>query len=75
VQPTLQCKSACILAIGLGTSSWFCGLSYGVSLGHKKFSNQTMLKMERGSGIGLLLFGFVYGCRIVWQLARQRHGL
>ena len=73
VQPTWESKSACVLGIGLGTSLWFFGLSYGVSLGHKKFSDQTLVRMERGSGIGLLLLGLFYGCRIAWQLAKARH--
>ena len=75
VQPVWQCKIACVLGIGCGTSLWFCGLSYGVSLGQKKFSETTLLWMERISGMGLLLFGFGYGCRIVWQLAKARHGM
>ncbi|HWF18785.1 MAG TPA: LysE family transporter [Verrucomicrobiae bacterium] len=75
VQPTWSGKTACVLGIGCGTNLWFCGLSYGVSLGRKKFSDTTLMWMERGSGIGLLLFGFGYGCRIVWQLAKARHGM
>jgi L-lysine exporter family protein LysE/ArgO len=75
VQPTWESKSACVLGIGCGTSLWFCGLSYGVSLGHKKISDTALLWMGRVSGIGLLLFGFGYGCRIAWQLARTRHGM
>ncbi|HZV34171.1 MAG TPA: LysE family transporter [Verrucomicrobiae bacterium] len=75
VQPTWQSKTACVLGIACGTNLWFCGLSYGVSLGQKKFSETTLLWMERISGMGLLLFGIGYGCRIVWQLAKARHGM
>lgn len=73
VQPTWASKSACVLGIGLGTSLWFFGLSYGVSLGHRKFGDQTLVRMERVSGILLLLLGLFYGCRIAWQLAKARH--
>jgi threonine/homoserine/homoserine lactone efflux protein len=71
VPPNLIGKSACILGVGLGTNLWFDGLSYAVTRGHKKFSEPTLLKMERGSGIGLLLLGLGKGCQLVWQLAHH----
>ena len=70
-QPTFATKVACVLSIGVGTNLWFCGLSYGVALSGKNFSNRTLRRMERGSGIGLLLFGIGYGCRIAWQWAHS----
>ena len=74
VRPNLQSKSACILGVAAGTSLWFLGLSYAVSLGHRKFSEKTLLRMERGSGIGLLVFALVHGCQIVLQMAQHaRH--
>ncbi len=73
VLPSLESKGACILGVALGTSLWFCSVSYAVSLGHKKFSDQTLLRMERGSGVGLLLLALFNGCQIIWQLARARH--
>ncbi len=69
-QPTLESKGACVAGIGLGTCLWFCGLSYGVSQGGKKLSSQTLLLVERGSGVGLLVFGVGYACRVAWMLAR-----
>jgi len=75
VLPSLESKSACIVGVAIGTSLWFCGVSYAVSLGHKKFSEQTLLRMERGSGVGLLLLGLAHGCQLVWQLTRARHQL
>jgi L-lysine exporter family protein LysE/ArgO len=73
VPPNLPGKAACILGVGLGTNSWFTAVSYAVSKGHKKFSEATLLRMEHGSGIGLLLLGIANGCQIVWQLARAHH--
>jgi threonine/homoserine/homoserine lactone efflux protein len=75
VLPSLENKAACICGVACGTSLWFCGVSYAVSLGHKKFSEQTLLRLERGSGLGLLLLGLAHGCQLVWQLARARHQL
>jgi threonine/homoserine/homoserine lactone efflux protein len=74
VEPNGQGKFACLAGVALGVGLWFIGLSWAVSLGHRKFSEKTMLKMERGSGVGLLLLGLAHGVHLVWQLARHRMG-
>jgi len=66
-------KAACILGVGLGTNLWFSGVSYAVSKGHKKFSETTLVRMERYSGLGLILLGLANGCQIVWQLSHALH--
>jgi threonine/homoserine/homoserine lactone efflux protein len=75
VQQTVASKSACVLGVILGTGLWFFAIAWAVSLGHKKFSEKTLLRMERGSGIGLLLLATGYGCEIVWQLHQAGHFL
>jgi threonine/homoserine/homoserine lactone efflux protein len=65
-------KFACIGGVGAGTGLWFLGLSWAVSLGHRKFSEKTLLRMEHFSGIGLLILAFIHGLRIVWQLAKHK---
>ena len=74
VEPTGRGKIACLLGVAAGVGFWFIGLSWAVSLGHRKFSARTMLRMERGSGVGLLLLGLAHGVHLVWQLARHRMG-
>jgi threonine/homoserine/homoserine lactone efflux protein len=73
VQQTVLSKSVCVLGVIAGTGLWFFAIAYAVSLGHKKFSEKTLLRMERGSGIGLLVLALGYGCEIVWQLHRAGH--
>ncbi|TAL02570.1 MAG: hypothetical protein EPO07_07195, partial [Verrucomicrobia bacterium] len=53
VEPNLRGKLACVAGVGLGTGLWFVGLSWLMSLGHGKLSEKTLLRMEKGSGIGL----------------------
>jgi threonine/homoserine/homoserine lactone efflux protein len=65
-------RLACIAGVACGTCLWFLGLSWAVSLGHRKFSERTLLKMERGSGIGLLALAAGHGVTIVWQMARHK---
>jgi len=72
VEPNGQSKLACITGVAAGTGLWFLGLSWAVSLGHKKFSEQTLLRMEHGSGIGLLGLALAHGGHIVWQMAHHR---
>ena len=72
VEPTGRGKLACIGGVAVGTGLWFFGLSYAVSLGHKKFSEKTLLRMEHFSGIGLLVLAVAHGVHIVWQMARHK---
>ena len=72
VSPAGIDKLACIGGVAAGVGLWFFGLSWAVSLGHQKFSERTLLRMEHGSGIGLLILGFAHGLHIVWQMAHHR---
>ena len=52
----------------------FCVLSFGVSRGHGRFSEKTLLRLQHFSGICLIIFGLIQGTHIAWQLARHnRH--
>ena len=72
VEPNGQGKLSCLLGVAIGVGFWFLGLSWAVSLGHRKFSPQATLRMERGSGIGLLILGLAHGVHLVWQLAKHK---
>jgi threonine/homoserine/homoserine lactone efflux protein len=72
VMPDGPCKTACIIGVAGGTGVWFFGLSWAVSLGHQKFSEKTLLRMEHFSGICLLGLGVAHGLHIAWQLAHKR---
>ena len=72
VEPTLEGKLWCLLGVAAGVGLWFAGLSWAISLGHKKFTELTMLKMERGSGIGLLVLGMIHGVHLAWQLSKHK---
>lgn len=72
VQPTWESKIACITGVAMGTGLWFTGLSWAVSLGHGKFSEKTLLRMEHFSGISLLIFALIQGGNIAWQLAKHK---
>jgi threonine/homoserine/homoserine lactone efflux protein len=72
VQPTLESKLACIGGVAVSTTLWFVGLSWAMSLGHGKFSEKTLLRMEHYSGAGLLVLGLIHGVNLAWQLAKQK---
>jgi threonine/homoserine/homoserine lactone efflux protein len=72
VEPKWSSKFSCMIGVGLGVGLWFFGLSWAVSLGHKKITDSTMLKMERGSGVLLLVVGLCQGISIAWQLAQRK---
>lgn len=72
VADTLAAKAACIGGVAAGTNSWFCVLSYGVSRGHGRFSETTLVRMQHISGLCLIVVGLFDGGHIVWQLARHK---
>jgi threonine/homoserine/homoserine lactone efflux protein len=65
-------KLSCVTGVGLGTGLWFFVLSFTSSKRQGKFSEQTLLKMEHYSGIGLLVLAVLHGGHIVWQMARHK---
>lgn len=72
VEPTMAGTASCVAGVAAGTSVWFCGLSYAVSRGHGKFTERTLLRMERISGICLLVLAAAEGIHIVWQMSRHK---
>jgi threonine/homoserine/homoserine lactone efflux protein len=71
VEPTMEGKLFCLAGVTAGVGLWLFGLAWAISLGHKKFTEQTMLKMERGSGIGLIVLGLAHGIYLASQLAKR----
>ena len=65
-------KVACVAGVALGTTTWFLIFSYGISRGHGKFSEATLLRLQHISGICLITVGLFDGAHIVWQLSRHK---
>jgi threonine/homoserine/homoserine lactone efflux protein len=68
VTPDWPGKLACVAGVGVGTGGWFLGLSWGVSLGHGRWSEKTMLRVEHYSGACLLIIALVHGGIMIWQM-------
>ena len=67
-------KAACVGGVLLGTNTWFLALSFGVSRGHGRFSEKTLLRLQHFSGVCLIIFALIHGTNIAWHLAKQsRH--
>lgn len=73
VDDAFAAKAACVAGVVLGTNAWFLILSFGVSRGHGRFSEKTLLRMQHISGICLITFSCLDAGHIIWQLARHRH--
>src|SRR5271155_279440 len=65
VDDTRAAKIACVAGVACGTCAWFCALSFGISRGHGKFSEQTLLRLQHISGICLIIVGLFDGAHIV----------
>jgi threonine/homoserine/homoserine lactone efflux protein len=72
VADTRAAKIACVGGVALGTSAWFCSLSFGVSRGHRRFSEKTLLRLQHISGICLIAVGLFDGAHIVWQMVKHK---
>lgn len=72
VGPDGSCKAACIAGVGVGAGVWLVGLAWAVSLGHKKFSEKTLLRMEHFSGLCLLGLAIAHGFHIAWKMTRDK---
>jgi threonine/homoserine/homoserine lactone efflux protein len=72
VTPDWPGKLACVAGVAVGTGAWFIGLSWAVSLGQGKFSEKSLLRMERFSGVGLLVLALVHGATIILQLRKAQ---
>jgi threonine/homoserine/homoserine lactone efflux protein len=75
VTPDWPGKLACVAGVAIGTGAWFSGLSWAVSLGHGKLSEKTLLRMEHGSGVGLLILALIHGGTIIWQMRHHHQNL
>lgn len=72
VEPNWEGKLSFLSGVAQGVGLWFLGLSWAISLGHKKISERTLLRMQHGSGILLLILAFAHGGHLAWQLANHR---
>jgi threonine/homoserine/homoserine lactone efflux protein len=73
VSPDWPGKLACVAGVGLGTGSWFLGLSWVVSLGHGKWSERTLLRIEHISGVVLVALALANGANIAWHRCGPKH--
>jgi threonine/homoserine/homoserine lactone efflux protein len=72
VDTTLVSRTACITGVAMGATTWFVLLSFGVSRGHGRISDQTLLRMSHISGLFLLVVAAALGVRLVRLLAHHR---
>lgn len=72
VEPNRESKLACLAGVTVSVGLWFTGLSWAISLGHKKITEKTMVKMERLSGVGLIVLALIQGGYIAWKLAKHK---
>ena len=72
VEPNWEGKLSCLAGVATSIGLWFIGLSWAVSVGHRKYSPQTMRRLEQVAGIGLIVFALFHGAYIAMNLAKGR---
>jgi L-lysine exporter family protein LysE/ArgO len=72
VDESFAAKAGCVGGVFIGALLWFLFLSFVVSRGHGKFSEQTLLRLQHISGLCLIATALFEGVRIVWHLAQNK---
>lgn len=72
VEPNWEGKLSCLAGVATSIGLWFTGLSWAVSVGHRKYSPKTMRRLEQVAGIGLIVFALFHGAYIAMNLAKGR---
>ena len=65
-------KATCVIGVAIGTVTWFCGLSFGISRTHGRIGEKTLLRMQHFSGLCLVVLGIFDGIRMAWQLSHHK---
>ena len=65
-------RAACVAGVFAGTTLWFLILSLGVSRGHGRFGEKTLLRLQHISGLCLIATALFESMQIAWHLARHR---
>ena len=73
VDEAIAARAACVVGVLTGTTLWFLILSYGVSRGHGKFGEKTLLRLQHISGLCLITTALFEGAQIAWHLTRHAH--
>ncbi len=71
VTPDFEGKVSYLTGVGAGVAVWLLGLAWAISLKHKTISEAAMLKMERISGVVLIVFGLAQGVFLAYKFARH----
>jgi hypothetical protein len=72
VANSLVARAGCVGGVFLGTTLWFVILSYGVSRGHGKFGEKTLLRLQHISGLCLISTAVIEAAKIAWDLAKHK---
>jgi L-lysine exporter family protein LysE/ArgO len=72
VAPDWRSKMACVGGVGLGTGLWFTALSKMVSRGYGRFDEKTLIRIEHGSGVILILLALIHGGLIIKELIKHQ---
>jgi threonine/homoserine/homoserine lactone efflux protein len=70
VEPNWEGKFSCLAGVALSVGLWFTGLSWAISVGHRKYTPKTMRRLEQVAGMGLLVFALFHGVYIAMNLAK-----
>jgi threonine/homoserine/homoserine lactone efflux protein len=72
VADAFAAKAACVGGVALGTTAWFCGLSFGISRTQGRIGEKALLRMQHFSGLCLIALGIFDGIRMAWQLSHHK---
>ncbi|MCX7872541.1 MAG: LysE family transporter [Verrucomicrobiae bacterium] len=72
VEPNLHSKITCVVGVVCGTLLWYSMLSWISAKGHGRMDEKSLLRMERFSGVILLVLALAHGMHITYQLYKAQ---
>lgn len=72
VADSLAARAACVAGVFSGTTLWFLILSFGVSRGHGKFGEKTLLRLQHLSGLCLITTALFEGVKIALDITKHK---
>ena len=72
LRATTPCKLMFCSGVAVAGATWFTGLSWMVSRGHGRFSERTLRRISRASGLLLLVTALLIASRLIHALSQNR---
>lgn len=62
----------CVAGVGLSTQMWYTLLAWLVSIKHKALTERALIRLEKITGMILIVLAVIHGSSLAWSIARHK---